>query len=73
MKFKKIMAGILAAGTALSTAACSSDNDGSGAASDGNQSGASSSADSGNTSTYNTTTERLSIRDSLTTLPMYPR
>lgn len=36
MKFKKIMAGILAAGTALSMAACSSDNDGSGAASDGN-------------------------------------
>ncbi len=59
MKFKKIMAGILAAGTALSTAACSSDNDGSGAASDGNQSGASSSADSGSTSTDNANTAGL--------------
>ncbi len=59
MKFKKIMAGILAAGTALSMAACSSDNDGSGAASDGNQSGASSSADSGNTSTDNANTAGL--------------
>ena len=58
MKFKKIMAGILAAGTALSTAACSSDNDGS----DGNQSGASSSADSGNTSTYNTNTAGLTLK-----------
>ena len=62
MKFKKIMAGILAAGTALSMAACSSDNDGSGAASDGNQSGASSSADSGNTSTDNTNTAGLTLK-----------
>lgn len=57
MKFKKIMAGILAAGTALSMAACSSDNGGSGAASDGTQSGTSSAAGSDSASADNTSTD----------------
>jgi len=62
MKFRKIMASVLAASTALSLAACAStDNGNSGAASDGNQSNASSNADS-NTSTDNTNTAGLTLK-----------
>lgn len=63
MNFKKIMAGILAAGTVLSMSACSSSNAGSGSETgSGSDAGSSAASDGGAASSDNTNTAGLTLK-----------